>query len=122
MVVVIIIAALAGMVLPHLMDKPDEAKERIARAEIQGIYTALKLYKLDTGRYPTTEEGLKALVAAPASAKKWKGPYLDKKKVNDPWDTPYSYNGKGSSILKVDVWSAGRDMEPNTDDDVRLEE
>ena len=122
MVAVIIIAALAGMVLPHLMNKPDEAKARIAQGEIQGIYTGLKLYKLDTGKYPTADKGLTALMSNPGSLKSWQGPYMEKT-PNDPWKNPFNYKNPGSRhILKIDVYSSGPDGQPDNEDDVWLDE
>ena len=117
MVVVIIIAALAGMVLPRLLPRAEEAKKDIARGGIASISTALKLYKLDNDRYPTTEEGLDALMTRPASARNWKGPYLENKPL-DPWKRKYEYKCPGShNTLDVDIWSRGPD-EASADDDV----
>ena len=119
MVVVIIIAALAGMVLPHLMDKPDQAKADIARADIRSINTALKLFKLDTGKYPAGDDGLKSLIKKPpSSVDNWRGPYLEKE-PNDPWKNPYQYKNPGSrGVIGVDVFSTGPDGQLGTDDDV----
>lgn len=118
MVVVIIIAALAGMVLPHLLPRAEEAKKYIARGEIAGIATALKLYRLDNDRFPTAEEGIEALMRKPASAKNWKGPYLEKKAI-DPWKRPYKYSYPGSrNTMGLDIWSLGPDGQDGTEDDV----
>jgi general secretion pathway protein G len=115
MVVVIIIAALAGMVLPHVIGRADDAKGKIAAGDLGHLKTALSLYRLDNGTYPTTDEGLMALMVAPASASNWKEPYLEKS-PNDPWGRPYKYQYKGShNVLGFDLWSDGPDV--NTPDD-----
>jgi general secretion pathway protein G len=118
MIVVIIIAALAGMVLPRLMDRADDAKTNIAKGEIASITMGLKLYKLDNGAYPSQSDGgLNALMTKPGSAKNWKGPYLEEE-PNDPWDRPYNYKYRGDhNPTSFDLWSAGPD-ESNSDDDV----
>ncbi len=100
MVVIVILGILAGMIVPKIMDRPEEARRTKASVDIGGIAQALKLYKLDNGKYPTTEQGLTALVEPPAVgslAKKWReGGYLDKKSVpKDPWDNDYVYISPG---------------------------
>ncbi|MDD4869653.1 MAG: type II secretion system major pseudopilin GspG [Kiritimatiellae bacterium] len=116
MVVVIIIAALAGMVLPRLLPRAEEAKKDIARGGIAGITTGLKLYKLDNDRYPTTEEGLEALMTKPASARNWKGPYLENQPF-DPWKRKYEYKCPGAhNTADFDIWSRGSDEQNTTDD------
>lgn len=117
MVVVIIIAALAGMVLPRLLPRAEEAKKDIARGGIASITTALKLYKLDNDRYPGTEEGLEALMSKPGTARNWKGPYLENKPL-DPWKRKYEYKCPGArNTGDFDIWSRGPD-EQGTDDDI----
>lgn len=110
MIVVIIMAALAGMVLPRLLDRADDAKRGIARGEIASITTALKFYKLDNGRFPTAEDGgLDALVTRPGSASNWKGPYLEKA-AKDPWGRAYQYRPRGEHNPNgFDLWSTGPD-------------
>lgn len=118
MIVVIILAALAGMVLPRLLNRADTAKGYIAKADIAQITTALKLYKIDNGSYPkTTDGGLNALMKKPSSAKNWKGPYLENP-ANDPWKRPYKYKCPGShNSTSFDIWSTGAD-EANAEDDI----
>ena len=107
MIVAIIIAALADMVLPHIIDRGDDVKMNIAAGDIRNISTALDMYRLDNGVYPSTDEGLAALVSAPGSARKWKGPYVDKDAL-DPWENPYRYAYKGQhNTLSYDIWSDG---------------
>jgi len=118
MIVVIIMAALAGMVLPRLLDRAEDAKSYIAEADIASITTALKLYKLDNGTYPSSSDGgLDALMRKPSSAKNWKGPYLEDD-PNDPWGRTYEYKSHGShNSTSFDLSSKGAD-ESNSDDDV----
>ncbi len=96
MVVVVILAVLAGLVVPNLMERPDEARLVKAKQDISAISSALKLYKLDNFRYPTTDQGLEALVNKPADdpePKNWKK-LLDTVPV-DPWGNPYLYMSPG---------------------------
>jgi len=109
LVVLVILGLLAGLVAPNLMDKFSQAKSKAARLDIEELSSVLDMYKLDVGRYPTTAEGLGALVEAPASAKVWNGPYLKKKKVPvDPWSNPYHYTAPGQHG-KFDLLSLGAD-------------
>ena len=110
MIVVIILASLAGMVLPRILDRADDAKRNIARGEIASITMALNLYRLDNGRYPREEDGgLNALMTRPGAAENWKGPYLEKDPM-DPWGRPYQYRARGERNPNgFDLWSAGPD-------------
>jgi general secretion pathway protein G len=115
MIVVIIMAALAGMVLPKLINRVDIAKEKIAEADIATISQALKMYKLDNGSYPTA---LNALMSAPTSSESWKGPYFEDDPV-DPWGNDYEYKSPGShKNISFDIWSPGPDGQSGTADDV----
>ena len=114
MIVVIIIAALAAMVAPNLISRSDEAKEKIAKADLQSLDTALKLYRLDRGAYPSTDQGLDILMTSSAG----KEPYLERKPL-DPWGHPYLYHCPGSHRPNsYDVSSAGRDGKEGTGDDI----
>ena len=118
MLVVIIIAALVAMVMPRLAGRSEQAKVGAAKADIGvNIATALKLYELDNGRYPSTEEGgLNALSSKPPSATNWNGPYLEKKPV-DPWGREYQYKSPGMHrTYDYDLSSNGRDGQPGNDD------
>ena len=120
MVVMVILGILAGMIVPRIMDRPEEARRTKAAVDIGALEQALKLYKLDNGKYPTTEQGLQALVEAPSVgelAKKWrKGGYLDKEKVpQDPWGNEYVYISPGLHG-DFDLMSYGPDGEPGGDD------
>ena len=118
MLVVIIIGALVAMVMPRLAGRGEQARIAAARADIQAnIATALKLYELDNGAFPTTEEGLEALLVRPPSAVNWNGPYLEKKPI-DPWGREYKYKSPGDHRPDYDLFSVGRDGQPGTADDV----
>jgi general secretion pathway protein G len=114
MVVVVILAVLAAIVVPKIMSRPDEARVTAAKADIAGITQALKLYRLDNTFYPTTEQGLQALVAQPATAPaptNWKrGGYLDRM-PKDPWGREYQYLNPGVRG-EIDVFSLGADGRP----------
>lgn len=112
MVVIVILGILAALIVPRVMTRPDEARVIAARQDIASIMQALKLYRLDNQRYPTTEQGLQALVTRPTAgpeASNWKA-YLDRMPV-DPWDKPYQYLSPGVRG-EIDVFSLGADGQP----------
>lgn len=124
MVVVIILGVLAALVVPRVMGRTDDAKLAAAKADIASIMQALKLYRLDNGRYPTTDQGLQALITRPTTEpmpSNWKqGGYLERSTVpTDPWGEPYKFLNPGVRG-EIDVFSLGRDRanggEPNTPD------
>ncbi|MEI6168176.1 MAG: type II secretion system major pseudopilin GspG [bacterium] len=116
MIVVIIIAALAAMVAPNLIGRSDEAKAKIAQGDLASLDTALKLYRLDKGAYPTGEQGLEVLLAAPGAGRE---PYLDKPAL-DPWRRKYQYRFPGTHRpAGYDLFSAGADGKEGTEDDVK---
>ena len=118
MLVVIIIGILVAMVMPRLAGRSEQARIAAAKADIEvNIGSALDLFELDNGTYPTTESGLNALLTKPANVPKWKGPYL-KKKPMDPWGNPYVYKSPGSHSVDYDLYSYGRDGAEGGDDDV----
>ena len=114
MVVIAILAILAALIVPKVMSRPDEARVVAARQDIAALMQALKLYRLDTKRYPTTEQALQALVAKPAQAPvpdNWKtGGYVEKLPL-DPWGKPYQYLNPGLHG-EIDVFSYGADGVP----------
>lgn len=111
LVVVVILGILAAVVVPRLMDRPDEARAVRARQDIQAVMTALNMYRLDNFGYPGTELGLEALVKAPPGAANWRaGGYLDRLPV-DPWGNAYLYLNPGRHG-EIDVWSHGADVRP----------
>ena len=119
MVVIVIIGILATLVVPKIMGRPDEARVVSAKHDVATLVQALKLYKLDNGRYPTTEQGLNALVQKPSTdptPMNWKvGGYLDKL-PQDPWGHPYQYASPGTHNNEVDVYSFGADSKPGGQD------
>jgi len=118
MLVVIIIGVLVSMVVPRLVGRSEEARIAASKADINSnISIALDLYELDNGKYPSTEEGLAALISEPASAVKWKGPYL-KREPLDPWGKRYSYISPGNHRGDYDLFSCGPDGVEGGGDDV----
>ena len=111
MVVVVILGILAALVVPKIISRPDEARVLAARQDIAALMQALQLYRLDSQRYPATEQGLQALVERPAAAPvppNWKsGGYLERL-PNDPWGNPYQYLNPGL-YGEIDVYSLGAD-------------
>lgn len=114
MVVVVIMGIMAALVVPKLMGRADDARITAAKQDISTIIQALKLYKLDNQHYPTTEQGLQALISKPTggpAANNWKtGGYLDKL-PKDPWGNPYQFLSPGIKG-EVDVFSLGADGQP----------
>lgn len=121
MVVVVIMGILAALVVPRLLDRPDQARAVAARQDIATLMQALKLYRLDNGRYPSTQQGLSALVERPASgpvSSSWRQTL--ERLPNDPWGQPYQYLNPGVHG-EVDVFSLGADGQPggeNADADI----
>lgn len=114
MVVLVILGVLAALIAPKLMDRPDEARVIAARQDIGTVVQALKLYRLDNMRYPTTEQGLQALVSKPAIAPlptNWKGSGYLERLPQDPWGNPYVYLQPGRNG-EIDVYSLGADGQP----------
>ncbi|MDR0458541.1 MAG: type II secretion system major pseudopilin GspG [Burkholderiaceae bacterium] len=111
MVVIIIIAMLAAIVGPAVMNKLGTAKSKTAAIQIADLDKSLDLFKLDVGRYPTNAEGLQALVSAPPTANGWNGPYLKGSVPNDPWGNPYRYANPGPNG-GVQIMSYGADNAP----------
>ena len=109
LVVLAIIGLLAGLVGPQVMKHLGGAKTKTARVQIEDLAGALDMYRMDVGRYPTSSEGLQALVEKPSSARSWNGPYLRKNKVpQDPWIYDYHYVSPGEHS-RFDLYSLGAD-------------
>lgn len=117
-VVVIIIGLLAGLVLPQFIRQEEKAKLRTTKAQIELFGTALDTFRLDVGRYPTTDEGLQALRQKPGGLERWDGPYLRKDLPLDPWSKPYAYRSPGEHG-PFDIVSYGADGTPGGDGDNR---
>ena len=108
LVVMVIIGLLAGYVGPRYFSQIGKSETKAARAQIDALGKALDQYRLDTGHYPTTEQGLAALDAAPANEPHWDGPYLKKTVPPDPWGKPYIYHQPGEHN-EFDLYSYGKD-------------
>lgn len=109
LVVMVIIGLLASYVGPRLFAQIGKSEIKAARAQIDSLEKALDQYRLDTGRYPTTEQGLAALMAAPVGITRWAGPYLKKALPMDPWGNPYVYRLPGEHGGEFDLLSYGKD-------------
>jgi general secretion pathway protein G len=112
MVVLVIIGVLAALIVPSLMDRPDQARATAARQDVAAVMQGLKLYRLDNGAYPSATQGLRALVEKPAAGKvpvNWR-PYLERLPA-DPWGNAYQYLNPGTRG-EIDVFSLGADGEP----------
>jgi general secretion pathway protein G len=117
MVVVIIIGLLAAVIVPSVINKVDEARVSKAKADIQSLETALTMYRLDNSKYPTTDQGLQALVVQPTdpSIRHWKqGGYLQRIS-KDPWGADYVYANPGSHGKDYDLYTLGSDGQPGGD-------
>lgn len=112
LLVVVIIGVLAGMVVPRLTGRSEHARVTAAKVDVEAnIASALKLYELDNGTFPSSSQGLDALLIKPSSSpapRNWNGPYLEKKPV-DPWGKPYQYASPGKHNPSYDLYSFGPD-------------
>lgn len=112
LVVLAIMGMLAAIIAPQVIRYLGSSRTSTAKVQIQYIMQGMELFRLDVGRYPTQQEGLQALVAAPTTAPNWNGPYLKKASaLNDPWGAPYQYQIPGQHG-EVDVFSLGSDKAP----------
>ncbi len=111
LVVVIILGLLASLVAPKFFGKLGMSRQKTAKAQIELLGSALDEFRLDNGRYPTTEEGLEALRTKPGDLPNWAGPYLPKPVPKDPWGRPYVYKSPGEHG-PYDLYSLGRDGQP----------
>lgn len=121
LLVVAIIGILAAMLLPNISGRSEEARKTRAKSEIVStIGLALTMFESDVGRYPTTEQGLEALIAQPAQASTWRGPYIRQaKQFKDPWGNQYQYQCPGlHNTTSYDLTSAGPDGQLGTEDDI----
>jgi general secretion pathway protein G len=112
LVVLMIIGLFAALVAPRMFRKSDTARITAARAQINSFMTALGAYKLDTGTFPTTEQGLQALRVKPSGALQWDGPYLPQEIPVDPWGRPYVYAFPGQHGDEPDIISYASDGQP----------
>jgi len=115
LIVLVILGLLIGYVAPNYFKQEDKSKVKAARAQIKALEEALDQYRLDVGRYPSTEQGLSALTAQPQGESRWQGPYLKKAVPADPWGNPYQYRSPGEHG-EVDLYSFGKDGQPGGTD------
>jgi len=116
LVVMLIIGLLAGYVAPRYFAQIGKSEVKAAKAQIDALEKALDQYRLDVGHYPSTEQGLAALMARPADESKWQGPYLKKAVPMDPWGHPYQYKAPGEHG-EFDLLSFGKDGQPGGSDE-----
>lgn len=109
LVVIVIIALLSSLVAPRFFGKLDDAKVKTAKTQMGMLSTALDAFRLDVGRYPTTDEGLKTLWAKKSDIKDWNGPYLPKPVLADSWKNPFVYKYPGVDGNEYELWSLGAD-------------
>jgi len=109
LVVMVIIGLLAGYVGPKYFAQVGKSEVKVAKAQLVALDKALDQYRLDTGHYPSSDQGLAALNAAPANEPKWDGPYLKKAVPPDPWGNPYLYRMPGEHGNEFDLYSYGKD-------------
>lgn len=114
LVVLAILGLLAGLVGPRVLGQLEGAKTKTAAMQIQDLDKAAEMFKIDVGRFPTNEEGLKALLVEPPNVSKWDGPYLRRALPYDPWDNPFRYRSPGRHA-DVDIYSYGGDNAPGGD-------
>ena len=115
--VLVILGMLAAVVGPKVYDKIVKSRDQIAKIQISELESALQLYAFENGRFPTTAEGLQALVQNPTGADSWNGPYLKKGVPLDPWSRPYAYKNPGDHD-DFDIFSFGADGIEGTNDDI----
>lgn len=115
LVVIAIIGMLAAYVGPKYFSQVGKSQRSVAKSQVEAFARALGTYRLDVGSFPTTEEGLGALVIKPPNAGKWNGPYLDKAVPEDPWGNRYVYRSPGAKGADFDIVSYGKDGQPGGD-------
>lgn len=116
LVVMVIIGLLAGYVGPKYFAQIGKSESKTAKAQVEALGKALDQYRLDTGRYPSSEQGLTSLNVAPADESRWHGPYLQKALPVDPWGKPYQYRSPGEHG-DYDLWSFGKDGQSGGQED-----
>lgn len=117
LVVVLILAILAALIVPRVVNRTSEAKSAKAKSDIATLSSLLQQYRIDNDRFPTTEEGLIALRVAPGDASNWKGPYTSKDIPADPWGNEYGYESPGADGQDYVIVSFGADGAPGGEGD-----
>ena len=115
LVVLVIMGMLAGLVGPRLFTKVDSSKVKTAQTQVKMLKAGLQSYRLDVGKYPTTEEGLSALISKPSGVKYWQGPYLEDQLPSDPWNNPYIYEAGVDNLQGFALYSFGADNQTGGD-------
>jgi len=115
LIVLAIIALIATLVGPRLLNQLDRSKVTAAKAQIRSLETALETFRLDLGRYPNAAEGLNSLTVAPGGLEGWMGPYLNGKVPADPWERPYTYTAPAGPDQEPVIMSLGADGQPGGD-------
>jgi general secretion pathway protein G len=118
LVVMVIIGLLVGLVGPRFFGQIGKSETQVAKAQIDSLEKALDQYRLDTGRYPTAQQGLAALFSKPADEPRWAGPYLKREAPPDPWGRPYVYRAPGARG-DFDLLTLGRDGQPGGSGDAQ---
>jgi len=117
LLVLVILGVLAALVVPRFTDRSRQARETAAKTDISRISTAITAFEIDTGRFPSNEEGLAALISAPGNVQGWRGPYLERGMPTDPWGNQYVYRYPGQrNPSGFDLYSLGADGREGTDD------
>lgn len=119
LLVLVILSVLAAVIVPKFTKRSEQARITAARADIASLEIALDAYEIDTGLYPTTQQGLDALVDEPTDARDWHGPYIARGVPNDPWGNPYVYKTPGQHNTEgYDLYSYGPDGQSGGEDDI----
>jgi general secretion pathway protein G len=117
LLVLVILAVLAAVVVPKFTNRSEQAKITAAKTDLANLEGVLDTFEIDVGRFPTSDEGLRALVQQPPSARTWKGPYIKRGIPNDPWGNPYIYQYPGQhNTTQYDLHSMGPDGHEGGDD------
>ncbi|MEE2890743.1 MAG: type II secretion system major pseudopilin GspG [Pseudomonadota bacterium] len=125
MVVIVILGIMAALVVPNLVGRQDQAQVTAARSDIAAIGNALDLYRLDNNTYPSTEQGLEALIEKPSGfpePRNWRSPYLRKKLPDDPWGNPYQYLSTDRGFELFSYGADGQEGGEGTSADIRFED
>ena len=125
MVVIVILGIMAALVVPNLVGRQDQAQVTAARSDIAAIGNALDLYRLDNNAYPSTEQGLEALVEKPSGfpePRNWRSPYLRKKLPEDPWGNPYQYLSTDQGFELFSYGADGQEGGEGSSADIRFED
>ena len=112
LVVILIIGLLTGIVAPRFLGQIGRSETTAARAQLDALDKALQAYRVDTGRFPSTSQGLRALVVQPADEARWRGPYMQSEIPADPWGSAYQYRYPGTGGRDYELLSYGRDKAP----------